>query len=59
MCSDVTPPKRELDQEKRLVDEDLVPSAILHFSGASELREDIKSKLIDPEAADEEAVDHW
>ncbi|XP_043262329.1 tether containing UBX domain for GLUT4 [Colletes gigas] len=43
-----TPPKHILNSSARLIDEDLVPSAIIHYSGQSALRSDIKQKLTDP-----------
>ncbi|XP_076229786.1 tether containing UBX domain for GLUT4 isoform X2 [Nomia melanderi] len=42
------PPKHILDPDKRLIDEDLVPSAIIYYSGSSNLKPEIKEKLIDP-----------
>ncbi|XP_076636960.1 tether containing UBX domain for GLUT4 [Colletes latitarsis] len=43
-----TPPKHVLNSNARLIDEDLVPSAIIYYSGQSALRSDIKQKLTDP-----------
>ncbi|XP_015587370.1 tether containing UBX domain for GLUT4 [Cephus cinctus] len=51
-----TPPKHILNSEKRLIDEELVPSAILHYSGDSDLKSEIKTKLTDPRAAGLQAV---
>ncbi|XP_054009482.1 tether containing UBX domain for GLUT4 isoform X1 [Hylaeus anthracinus] len=43
-----TPPKRVLNSNARLINENLVPSAIVYYSGQSTLRSDIKEKLTDP-----------
>ncbi|KAK2588339.1 hypothetical protein KPH14_004355 [Odynerus spinipes] len=51
-----TPPKYILNPEARLIDENLVPSAILHYSGASSLKPAIKEKLTDPRAANIQAI---
>ncbi|XP_076381831.1 tether containing UBX domain for GLUT4 [Megalopta genalis] len=42
------PPKHILDPSKRLIDEYLVPSAIVYYSGSSHLNADIKEKIVDP-----------
>lgn len=51
-----TPPKHVLNSDARLVDENLVPSAIIHYSGSSALKPDIKQKLTDPKDALIQAV---
>lgn len=51
-----TPPKRILNLDERLIDENLVPSSIIHYSGSSDLKPDIKEKLTDPRIADIEAI---
>ncbi|KOC60264.1 Tether containing UBX domain for GLUT4 [Habropoda laboriosa] len=43
-----TPPKRILDPKSHLINENLVPSAIIHYSGPSALKLDIKQKFTDP-----------
>ncbi|CAK9806839.1 Tether containing UBX domain for GLUT4 [Anthophora quadrimaculata] len=43
-----TPPKRILNPKSHLIDEDLVPCAIIHYSGPSTLKLDIKQKFTDP-----------
>ncbi|XP_058793588.1 tether containing UBX domain for GLUT4 isoform X2 [Phymastichus coffea] len=50
------PPRCNLSPKKNLIDQDLVPSAIIHYSGSSDLRLDIKSKLTDPAAASIQAL---
>lgn len=40
-----TPPKHVLNPEARLVDESLVPSAIIHYSGSAMLKDELKTKL--------------
>ncbi|XP_076651501.1 tether containing UBX domain for GLUT4 [Halictus rubicundus] len=42
------PPKHILDPSKHLIDEYLVPSAIVYYSGASLLKPEIKEKTVDP-----------
>ncbi|XP_078035567.1 tether containing UBX domain for GLUT4 [Augochlora pura] len=42
------PPKHILDPSKRLIDEYLVPSAIVYYSGSSHLNAEIKEKIVDP-----------
>jgi len=54
--SDTTPPKHILNPDARLVDENLVPSAIIYYSGQSLLKSSVKAKLTDPRAAGIEAV---
>ncbi|XP_011862630.1 PREDICTED: tether containing UBX domain for GLUT4 [Vollenhovia emeryi] len=51
-----TPPRHILDPDARLIDENLVPSAIVYYSGQSSLRPSVKAKLTDPRAAGIEAV---
>ncbi|KAL6267483.1 hypothetical protein P5V15_000558 [Pogonomyrmex californicus] len=51
-----TPPKHILNPDVRLIDEDLVPSAIVHYSGQSPLKSSVKEKLTDPRVAGIEAV---
>ena len=43
-----TPPKHILNPEAHLVDEDLVPSAIVYYSGSSDLQLDVKERATDP-----------
>ncbi|XP_076175886.1 tether containing UBX domain for GLUT4 isoform X2 [Ptiloglossa arizonensis] len=43
-----TPPKHILNSNARLIDENLVPSAIVYYSGSSTLKSNIKQKLTDP-----------
>ena len=43
-----TPPKHILNPEAHLVDEDLVPSAIVYYSGSSDLQLDVKERSTDP-----------
>lgn len=43
-----TPPKRSLNPNSRLVNENLVPCAIVYYSGSSALKLDIKEKFTDP-----------
>lgn len=50
-CVDKTPPRYDLNAEKNLVDEGLVPSAKLYYAGSSDLKPEVKSKLTDPSAA--------
>lgn len=54
--SDTTPPKHILNSDARLIDENLVPSAIIYYSGQSLLKSSVKAKLTDPRAAGIEAV---
>ncbi|XP_076293657.1 tether containing UBX domain for GLUT4 isoform X2 [Lasioglossum baleicum] len=42
------PPKHILDPSKPLIDEHLVPSAIVYYSGTSLLKSEIKEKIVDP-----------
>ncbi|XP_012231708.1 tether containing UBX domain for GLUT4 [Linepithema humile] len=51
-----TPPKHILNSDARLIDENLVPSAIIYYSGQSLLKSSVKAKLTDPRAAGIEAV---
>lgn len=53
---DTAPPKHVLNSEARLIDENLIPSAIVYYSGQSLLKPSIKAKLTDPRAAGIEAV---
>ncbi|XP_014469701.1 PREDICTED: tether containing UBX domain for GLUT4 [Dinoponera quadriceps] len=50
------PPKHILNPEARLIDENLIPSAVVYYSGQSSLRPSVKAKLTDPRAAGIEAV---
>ncbi|XP_032689359.1 tether containing UBX domain for GLUT4 isoform X2 [Odontomachus brunneus] len=50
------PPKHILNPEARLIDENLIPSAIVYYSGQSSLKPSVKTKLTDPRAAGIEAV---
>lgn len=52
----VTPPKKNLNPQNRLVDENLVPSAIIYYSGLSELKSELKNKCIDPNIASAQAI---
>lgn len=51
-----TPPKHILNPEARLIDEKLVPSAIVYYSGTSSLKPTLKEKLTDPRAASIQAI---
>ncbi|KAG7199454.1 hypothetical protein KM043_014080 [Ampulex compressa] len=51
-----TPPKHILDTNARLIDENLVPSAVVYYSGSSTLKEVIKTKLVDPVTASVQAA---
>lgn len=51
-----TPPRTVLDPAARLIDINLVPSAILHYSGESALKTELENKLTDPRAAGIQAV---
>lgn len=42
------PPKHILDLSKPLIDEHLVPSAIVYYSGESLLKSEVKEKIVDP-----------
>lgn len=54
--ADTTPPRHILNPDARLIDENLVPSAIIYYSGQSSLKSSVKAKLTDPRAAGIEAV---
>lgn len=43
-----TPPKRILDVNTSLINENLVPCANVYYSGPSALKTDIKQKVTDP-----------
>jgi len=51
-----TPPRHILNSDARLIDENLVPSAIVYYSGQSSLKSNVKANLTDPRAAGIEAV---
>lgn len=51
-----TLPKCVLNPEARLVDANLVPSAVVHYSGSSGLKPEIKEKLTDPRIAEFHAI---
>ncbi|XP_050460728.1 tether containing UBX domain for GLUT4 isoform X1 [Cataglyphis hispanica] len=51
-----SPPKHILNSDARLIDENLVPSAIVYYSGQSSLSSSVKAKLTDPRAAGIEAI---
>ncbi|EGI71094.1 PREDICTED: tether containing UBX domain for GLUT4 [Acromyrmex echinatior] len=51
-----SPPKHILNPDARLIDENLVPSAIVYYSGPSSLNSNVKEQLTDPRAAGIEAV---
>lgn len=42
-----TPPKHVLNPDAYLVDENLVPSTIIYYSGPSSLKSDVKEKSVD------------
>nr|XP_050847357.1 tether containing UBX domain for GLUT4 [Vespula vulgaris] len=50
------PPKHILNPEARLIDENLVPCAIIYYSGTSSLKSSVKEKLIDPRIANIQAI---
>ncbi|XP_011311475.1 tether containing UBX domain for GLUT4 [Fopius arisanus] len=52
----VTPPRKNLSPSNRLIDEGLVPSAIIYYSGTSDLKPELKSKLVDPKIASVQAI---
>lgn len=54
--TDTTPPRTVLDTNARLVDLNLVPSAIMYYSGQSALKPELQTKLTDPRAAGIQAV---
>lgn len=51
-----SPPRHILNSDARLIDENLVPSANVYYSGQSLLRTSVKETLTDPRAADIEAI---
>ncbi|XP_012278679.1 tether containing UBX domain for GLUT4 isoform X3 [Orussus abietinus] len=51
-----TPPKKVLSPSSRLIEEHLVPSAIIHYSGQSDLKTEVKMKLTDPATASIQAI---
>lgn len=51
-----TPPKKNLNPNFRLIDEDLVPSSLIYYSGPSLLKSELKQKLTDPLVATKEAT---
>ncbi|XP_034947618.1 tether containing UBX domain for GLUT4 isoform X2 [Chelonus insularis] len=51
-----TPPRKNLTPQCRLIEENLVPSAIIYYSGASELKPELQSKLVDPKHATLQAM---
>ncbi|XP_036140946.1 tether containing UBX domain for GLUT4 isoform X2 [Monomorium pharaonis] len=51
-----TPPRHNLNPNARLIDENLVPSAIIYYSGQSALKSSVKTNLTDPRVAGIEAV---
>ncbi|XP_043469265.1 tether containing UBX domain for GLUT4 isoform X2 [Leptopilina heterotoma] len=51
-----TPPKTDLNPNCRLIDENLVPSAVIYYSGHSPLKPELKNKLTDPLVATVEAM---
>lgn len=51
-----TPPKTDLNPNCRLIDENLVPSAVIYYSGHSSLKPEIRNKLTDPLVATVEAM---
>ncbi|KAG5314969.1 ASPC1 protein, partial [Acromyrmex insinuator] len=51
-----SPPRHILNPDARLIDENLVPSAIVYYSGPSSLNSNVKEQLTDPRAAGIEAV---
>ncbi|XP_063993016.1 tether containing UBX domain for GLUT4 [Diachasmimorpha longicaudata] len=52
----VTPPKKNLSSSHRLIDEGLVPSAIIYYSGVSGLKPELRNKLVDPKIASVQAI---
>ncbi|XP_015110487.1 tether containing UBX domain for GLUT4 isoform X2 [Diachasma alloeum] len=52
----VTPPRKNLSPSNRLIDEGLVPSAIIYYSGVSDLKPELRSKLVDPKIASVQAI---
>ncbi|KAI4497908.1 hypothetical protein M0802_007024 [Mischocyttarus mexicanus] len=50
------PPKHILNSEARLIDENLVPCAIIYYSGTSSLAPSVKEKLIDPRIAYKQVI---
>ncbi|XP_035741668.1 tether containing UBX domain for GLUT4-like [Vespa mandarinia] len=50
------PPKHILNPDARLIDENLVPCAIIYYSGTSSLKSSVKEKLIDPKIANIQAI---
>ncbi|KAL2716836.1 tether containing UBX domain for GLUT4 [Vespula squamosa] len=50
------PPKYILNPEARLIDENLVPCAIIYYSGTSSLKSSVKEKLVDPRIANIQAI---
>ncbi|XP_015183633.1 PREDICTED: tether containing UBX domain for GLUT4 isoform X2 [Polistes dominula] len=50
------PPKHILKSEARLIDENLVPCAIVYYSGPSSLAPSVKEKLIDPRIANKQVI---
>lgn len=50
------PPKHILRSEARLIDENLVPCAIIYYSGSSSLAPSVKEKLIDPRIANKQVI---
>ncbi|KAK0163018.1 hypothetical protein PV327_006734 [Microctonus hyperodae] len=51
-----SPPRKDLISENRLIDENLVPTAIVYYSGASDLKADLQLKLVDPKIAGVQAI---
>ncbi|XP_011496389.1 PREDICTED: tether containing UBX domain for GLUT4 [Ceratosolen solmsi marchali] len=51
-----SPPRCDLVADKHLFDQNLVPTAIIYYSGSSDLKLEVKSKLTDPTIASTQAV---
>ena len=56
---DTTPPRKDLNPNSRLIDENLVPSAVIHYLGPSPLKPELLKKLTDPVIATIEASNFW
>ncbi|KAJ8684212.1 hypothetical protein QAD02_020004 [Eretmocerus hayati] len=50
-----SPPRCDLGPNERLLDVNLVPSAIVHYSGKSDIKSKLKSKVTDPSIASRQA----
>ncbi|XP_033219126.1 plant UBX domain-containing protein 2 isoform X2 [Belonocnema kinseyi] len=52
----MTPPRKDLNPNLRLSDENLIPSSVIHYSGPSLLKSELKEKMTDPLVATIEAT---